>query len=250
MFLTAVWIGDGCFKDPGATECVGVAACACYEDGRCNGDLLCDEEQICRRADCRPGEDKCPCSGGLCLGDLVCDGQSCRQPGEVDGGNPGDGADGADGGRVDDPDDDDDDDDVTTGSMEGGDDDDDDDMGPTGPGETEGPPTTGPTDEGAVEEGPATTDDPMMCMPQDWPPSHCGWVETNMWWGCGGGGQCGADDAPILCPTGFDASSVCSEVGVDPLMGCCMPDGSEAYCQGTGSTATINPCGDPSAMNG
>ena len=248
MVFAAVWVGDGCFKDPGATVCVGVAACACYEDGRCTGDLVCDAEQICRRADCRPGEDKCPCSNGLCLGELVCDGSSCRQPGEVDDGNPGDGGPGDGGpgdgnpgdGNPDDDDDDDDDDDVTTGSLDGPGDG----MGPTSASETEGPPPTGgQTDEGNVEEGPETSGGPM-CEPQDWAEWQCGWEPDSNWWGCGGGGACGAPDGgPILCPDGFAAGTICTEVGVDPLQGCCMPDGNEAFCVGDGP-ATVIECTD------
>jgi len=103
------------------------------------------------------------------------------------------------------------------------------------------PPTDGPDDEGNVEEGPATSGGPV-CETQDWTASQCGWVEANDWWGCGGGGQCGPNDTPILCPDGFTEMSICSEVGVDPLQGCCTADGNEAFCAGAGTTATINEC--------
>ena len=250
VVVATAWFGDGCFKDPGQGECVGVAACACYDDGGCNGDLVCDIEGICRRADCRAGQELCACVDGECLGGLVCDGQSCRVPGSDDapgdapGEGPGDVAEDA-------PDDGEEQGDAGTTSLDEGSAD----RGP--PSDDGGVATTSPTtdtdastDAGDVGESSGTGAEACE-PPADSEPWHCGWVDPPGYYDCGGSGACGPVGAnPLACPDGFGPGSACEGTTVvDPVQGCCLPGGDLAFCLDEGG-AIVVPCAPPASTTG
>lgn len=100
LFPALAIIVAGCYADPtvvvddsqettGLPCAEGSAACPCFPNQTCSGDLVCTPDGFCVAPSCTPGTDQCPCDDGACESGLECRDSLCRQPNDDPSGSTG-----------------------------------------------------------------------------------------------------------------------------------------------------------------